>query len=253
MTWVLLSEEGLLALPLITILEAGLLLPLLTLRAEWSGFRVSRSQCQPGQQKSGYYTLLSVCVPGALSVYLQSHGADNNLLAQSWGEYYFVPGLACLLLWQLSFGLDSAPAQHWAVSVEVRLALTALTWSWCRLHRSAEVVAVVGGGEGRLVASLGRLWAILRCSVMLLVMRAPVPKSMQLVHSILLENRLSAPVIDNYIHHWSLPVIAGKFSNTINLSYHVLRARAFTPTSFYVRGSQVKVHPGARFRLQFRH
>ena len=27
-----------------------------------------------------------VCVPEALSVYLQSHGADNNLLAQSWGE-----------------------------------------------------------------------------------------------------------------------------------------------------------------------
>ena len=103
----------------------------------------------------------SVFLERSCSVYLQSHGADNNLLAQSWGEYYFVPGLACLLLWQLSFGLDSAPIQHWAVSVDVRLALTALTWSWCRLHRSAEVVAVVGGGEGRLVASLGRLWAIL--------------------------------------------------------------------------------------------
>ena len=34
------------------------------------------------------YSALSspVCVPEALSVYLQSHGANNNLLAQSWGE-----------------------------------------------------------------------------------------------------------------------------------------------------------------------
>ena len=57
----------------------------------------------------------SVFLEHSCSVYLQSHGADNNSLAQSWGEYYFVPGLACLLLWQLSFGLDSAPA-HAALS-----------------------------------------------------------------------------------------------------------------------------------------
>ena len=34
-----------------------------------------------------------------------------------------------------------------AVSVDVRRALTALIWSWCRLRRSAEVVAVVGAGR----------------------------------------------------------------------------------------------------------
>ena len=43
------------------------------------------------------YSALSspVCVPEALSVYLQSHGANNYLLAQSWGEsiilYLFLP------------------------------------------------------------------------------------------------------------------------------------------------------------------
>ena len=98
------------------------------------------------------YSALSspVCIPEALSVYLQSHGANNNLLAQSWGE---------------------------SIILYLRAALAALIWSrFCA--RTA-----LSGLRGRPTGP----------------------------------DRLSAPVIDNYIHYRSLPVIAGKFSNTI---YH---------------------------------
>ena len=43
------------------------------------------------------YSALSspVCIPGALSVYLQIHGADNSLWAQSWDESIIL----YLLIW----------------------------------------------------------------------------------------------------------------------------------------------------------
>ena len=52
-------------------------------------------------------------------------------------------------------------------------------------------------------------------------------------------------------HHLSLPVIAGKNEHRLVLfagksKHHLyLVDTCFTPTNFYVHGSQVKVHPGA--------
>ena len=65
-----------------------------------------------------------------------------------------------------------------------------------------------------------------------------------------------------FTYHCLASVLAGKNEHRLVLfagkSEHHLNLvnTCFTPTNFYVHGSQVKVHPGARacgFRFRFRH
>ena len=84
---------------------------------------------------------------------------------------------------------------------------------------------------------------ILRCSVMFLVMLlSPKACSWSILYS-LRKQTISAC-------HRQLYTLLFTASHRWKVLEHylpgfVLRARAFTPTSFYARGSQGKVHPGA--------
>ena len=122
-------------------------------------------------------------------------------------------------------------------------------------------------GESRSLASLGRPRDILRCNVRL---HAPIPNRMQLVRISALYI-IVATVIDYFSllvtacsrlfsYHCLAPVLAGKNEHRLVLfagkSEHHLDPvnTCFTPTNFYVHGSQVKVHPGARAcGFRFRH
>ena len=150
---------GLLALPLIAILapHTGLLLHLLTLRA---GFRASRSQCQPGQQKSGYYTRLSLL----RSVFLKRSVSTCRAIEQII-IYWHNPGVN-LLFCTCSCLRAALAALIWSRFC-ARTALSSLRGRPTGPDGSHLVLmpppSFGGGGsgggsrEGRLVASLGRL------------------------------------------------------------------------------------------------
>ena len=130
---------------------------------------------------------------------------------------------------------------------------------------------VVGAGEGRSLASLGRPRDILCCNVRLLVMRLSPFASVGTDQCAIF--RIVATVIDYFsllvtachrlfTYHCLAPVLTEKNEHRLVLfagkSEHHLDPvnTCFTPTNFYVHGSQVKVHPGARacgFRFRFRH
>ena len=120
-----------------------------------------------------------VCVPGALSVYLQSHGADNNLLAQSWGEsiiLYLVLPVCC----SGSSHLVSILRPH---SSGLRGRPTGPDGSYLVLMPPPSFGG--GGSRGGPVGSFARM-SLSHSSLQRHAPRhAPVPKSMQLVHSIL--------------------------------------------------------------------
>ena len=162
---------------------------------------------------------------------------------------------------------------------------------------------MVGVGKGRSLAWLGRPRAILRCKVMLLVMRLSpiacvrtdplllVKQTISTCHRQFIYTtyhcqsslehilpvtagksysrpqcaifRIVATVIDYFsllvtachrlfTYHCLAPVLAGKNEHRLVLfagksEHHLdLINTCFTPTNFYVHGSQVKVHPGAR-------
>ena len=128
---------------------------------------------------------------------------------------------------------------------------------------------VVGAGQGRSLASLGRPRDILRCNVRLLVMRLSPIASVGTDQCAIF--RIVATVIDYFsllvtachrifTYHCLAPVLAGKkraSSRTICWKERASsrsRKHAFHPDEFYVHGSQVKVHPGARAcGFRFRH
>ena len=66
---------------------------------------------------------------------------------------------------------------------------------------------VVGAGEGRSLASLGRPRDILRCNVRL---HAPIPNHMQLVRISALSTNTPLVTACHWTIYLSLPVIAGK-------------------------------------------
>ena len=134
----------------------------------------------------------------------------------------------------------------------------------------AVVVVVVGAGEGRSLASLGRPRTILRCNVMLLVMRlSPIACSWYGSVRYNLSgyrHRLFSVLVTAchrlFTYHCLAPVLAEKNEHRLVLfagktEHHLdLVNTRFTPTNFDVHGSQVKVHPGARacgFRFRHEH
>ena len=185
------------------------LLPLLTLRA---GFRVSRSQCQPGQQKSGYYTLLSLL----RSVFLERSVSTCRAMEQII-IYWLNPGVNPLFCtWSC---LRAARFCACRALSGFRVSPTGPDGS----HLVLMLPPSLGGGGSGGGSRGGPVGSFTRTSLSHSLLQrhaprhAPGPKTMQLVHSILLENKLSAPVIDNYTQYRSLAVIAGKCSNTIYL------------------------------------
>ena len=180
------------------------------------------------------YSALSspVCVPEVLSVYLQSHGANNNLLAQSWGE---------------------------SIILYLRAALAALIWSrFCARtalsglrgrptgpdgsHLVLMPPPSLGGGGSGGGSRGGPVGSFARTSLSHSSLQRHAPRRVM---------RLSPKACS-----WSIPYSRAQLEfrkQTISACHRQLYTLQITAShrwkvlehSFYVHGSQVKVQPGA--------